>query len=99
MHHNPLFFVLINGVLWVSLNNKRLRQGDPISSFFFILVIDVLSRLFPKAEGDEDIKGIQVSTGCPRFSCFLSVDDLVIFVREKEEAIFAIMHYYDQFQA
>lgn len=29
----------------------------------------------------------------------LVVDYLVIFVRDKEEAIFAIMHYYDQFQA
>jgi len=63
--------------------SKRLRQDDPISSFVFILVIDILSRLLPKAEGDEDIKGIQVATGCPRFSRLVFVDDLIIFVKRK----------------
>jgi hypothetical protein len=46
------FSVLINGTPAGFFNSSRgIRQGDPLSPLFFLLVMEVLSRLLKKTEG------------------------------------------------
>lgn len=52
------FFVLINRKPRGKFGATRgLRQRNPLSSFLFILVVDVLSRLTEKAQGSRIIEG------------------------------------------
>lgn len=43
--------MLINGVFLIR-NKRGLKQGNPLSSQLFILVIDVLGRIFSKAASE-----------------------------------------------
>jgi hypothetical protein len=59
-----------------------LRQGDPLSPFFFLIVMEALSHLLARAGTGHFIKGFSV--GCPEeesldISHLLFVDDTLIF--------------------
>jgi hypothetical protein len=74
------FSILINGSHFGFFSPKRgLRQGDPLSSFLFILGYEVLSRLLFKEEVVGNIKGLKVSRAIPAIHHLLFVDDLLIF--------------------
>lgn len=50
------------GDLGKSLGERRLRQGDPLSPFLFIVVVDVLGRMVEKAIEGLMLKGFEVGT-------------------------------------
>ncbi|XP_056691898.1 uncharacterized protein [Spinacia oleracea] len=52
-----------------------LRQGDPISPYIFILVMEVLSRMMLKLEATGQIKGIKFSRNSPSISHMFFADD------------------------
>lgn len=61
----------------VSINDRHfgsmklstgIRQGDPLSTFLFILPAEDLSRLIKKAEILGNIHGIQITRGAPRLT-------------------------------
>lgn len=47
---------------------RGLRQGDPISPYLFILVVEGLSTFVNKAVAKGDIHGVQICTGVPKVS-------------------------------
>lgn len=58
----------------------RLRQGDLLSSYLFILVMDILSRMLTKGVNDSLFQGIRLSRSCPSAShLFFADDSLIIF--------------------
>lgn len=75
------FSVKINGEPIHYLKPSRgLKQGDPLSPYLFILVLNVLSWLMQKAMVDGNYKGITLNTHCPTLSHLLFADDAIFFL-------------------
>jgi hypothetical protein len=63
------FLVLINGQPHGNIIQSRgLRQGDPLSPYFFILCAEGLSSLLNQAEVDGSISGIPITRGGTRIN-------------------------------
>ena len=80
------FVVLVNGNIkgWVKAS-RGLRQGDPLSSFLFTLVADVLSRMLLRAKERNALEGFRVCRNRTRVSHLQFVDDTIFFSSTREE--------------
>lgn len=78
----PLCFsIMMSGTYKCLFKSQRdLRQGDPLSSYFFILIEEILSRLLKKAFKEGWIGKFFHPRGTPLISHLLCADDLLIFV-------------------
>lgn len=61
--------------------HRGLRQGDPLSPYLFILVMEGLSAMINKQETRGNIHGISISKGAPRVSHLLFADDCLLFFK------------------
>ena len=72
--------VLVNGTPGKSLRPTRgLRQGDPLSPYFFILVCELLSRNIKRAIAEDKLIGLRLSHSCPGISHLVFADDSLFF--------------------
>ena len=80
------YAVLVNGSAkgWVKAS-RGLRQGDPLSSFLFTLIADVLSRMLLRAEERNMLEGFRVGRNRTRVSHLQFVDDTIFFSNTREE--------------
>lgn len=60
---------------------RELRQGDPLSPYLFLLVIEGLHAIFRKAEEKGDISGVSLCLAGPQISHLLFADDNLVFCR------------------
>lgn len=87
---SPRFSVSINGELAGFFAGKKgLRQGDSISPYLFIMIMEVLSKLFEKLADEE---GMRLHPLCanPRVTHLLFADDLLVFSDGSCHSIFGI---------
>ena len=71
-----IFSVLINGSPEGFITpEKGIRQGDPLSPYFFILCAEVLSHMMNKAMEDRSFGGIKISNQAPAVNHLLFADD------------------------
>lgn len=78
--------VLINGVpKGTIIPSRGLCQGDPISSYLFLLCAEGLLALLRKKEAPGMIRGVAISRQAPLISHLFFVDDCIIFCRATRE--------------
>ncbi|XP_021865633.2 uncharacterized protein [Spinacia oleracea] len=63
-----------------------LRQGDPISPYIFILVMEVLSRMMLKLEATGQIKGIKFSRNSPSIPHLFFADDSLFCFKANQKS-------------
>ncbi|XP_056847457.1 uncharacterized protein LOC108816806 [Raphanus sativus] len=74
------FSVLINGTPEGHIIPERgIRQGDPLSSYLFILCAEVLSHMMNKAMDDRSLLGIKIAVQAPSVNHLLFADDSLFF--------------------
>ncbi|KAF5761553.1 putative RNA-directed DNA polymerase [Helianthus annuus] len=83
--HSGKASVLVNGSPTLEFRYRRgVKQGDPLSPFLFILVMEGLSVAMRKAVTNQVFNGINLPNGGPNISHVIYADD-VLFVSEWEE--------------
>ena len=101
-----IYFHYIAGVFFIndeeycSLKPKKgIRQGDPISPYFFLLVADVLSRSLLNAIQEGSLMRLKMTHHCPKISHILFADDSLFILHANELvaiALFDILEEYRQ---
>lgn len=75
------YSIMVNGAPIGNVNpGRRLRQGDPLSPYLFLMVADVLSRLMSKAVLNKSIRGLKMRKRYPEASHLLFTDDSLVFM-------------------
>lgn len=76
---SPRFSMALNGELAGFFKWKKgLRQGDSISPYLFIMIMEVLSRLLNKAQIENKFR-LHPLCNSPRITHLLFADDLLVF--------------------
>ena len=71
---------MVNGGKSESFTPSRgLRQGNPLSSYLFILGQEMLSRLLDHEIRTKNISGIKASSHGPAMTHVMYVDDIILF--------------------
>jgi hypothetical protein len=72
--------ILLNGLQGPPIRHLRgVRQGDSLSPLLFIIAIDILHRLFPKAVEDGVLKKLKPLA--VKYQCSFYADDVIMFIR------------------
>ena len=80
------YSVLLNGQHVGNIKPSRgLRQGDPLSSYLFLMCAMGLQSLLRKAEMEGHIRGVAICRNGPKVSHLFFADDSVLFCNAKEE--------------
>ncbi|XP_010495441.1 PREDICTED: uncharacterized protein LOC104772536 [Camelina sativa] len=91
--------VLLNGQPnGLIVPERGLRQGDPLSSYLFILCTEVLIANLRKAEADKRITGIKVANKCPPITHLLFADDSLFFCKVDKDQCLAILEILRQYE-
>lgn len=70
------YSILVNGSPTNPIHaNRRLRQGDPLSSFIFTLVAESMNKLVEKARELDIVKGFKVEPDSPIMTHLQFIDD------------------------
>jgi hypothetical protein len=76
------YSILINGQPHENIVPTRgIRQGDPLSPYFFILCAESLSTMLQSAEQEGWLTGLPISRGGTRISHLFFADDNLLFCR------------------
>lgn len=76
------FSILVNGVPTTHFRPSRgLKQGNPLSFFFFLFVSQALSYLLLDAQAKSLIQGIKISQCAPAVVDVLFTVDTLLFAR------------------
>lgn len=63
------------------LPTRGLRQGDPISPYLFIIIVEGLSAMIKLAENQGNIHGVAISRSAPKITHLLFADDSYFFFK------------------
>lgn len=76
------YSLLINGEPTGIIHPSRgIRQGDPLSPYFFLLCIEGLHGLINQATCSGNIRGISICRNGPRLTHLFFVDNSLLFCR------------------
>eukprot|EP00253_Pinus_taeda_P023451 PITA_23451 len=73
------YSILVNGTPSKPFKPSRgIRQGDPLSPFLFVILMEGLSRLITKKKEEGQIRGLQPIRSCPETTHQQFVDDTML---------------------
>ena len=79
--------IIVNGKhSRTSFPSRGIRQGDPLSPYLFLFVIDVLSRMINKSIESRSLISIKLGKDCPVLSHLLFVGDSLFFLSANKES-------------
>ena len=94
------YSILVNGEPCGMIHpTKRIRQGDPLSPFLFLLCIEGLNGLIKNAEIHGDIHSFSICKKDSKLTYMLFKDDSLLFCRatmEECEKVLAILKMYEE---
>lgn len=80
--------LLFNGSHFGQIPMERgIKQGDPLSSFLFVLFLEILSRMITNMENEGAIQGIKIGKLALVITHLLFADDILIFCRENVDQV------------
>ncbi|KAF7140294.1 hypothetical protein RHSIM_Rhsim06G0103400 [Rhododendron simsii] len=79
------------------LPSRGLRQGDPLSPYLFLIIMDVLSVMLCNGIRDNLFNGLKIKRGFPLLSHVMFVDDVLLFVSNGNRGIHNLKNILDQF--
>lgn len=65
----------------ILVNGEGLRQGDPLSSYIFILCMEVLSRNLTQAQDNDRLEGLKIARNAPKINHLLFADDALLDIK------------------
>ena len=71
--------------------SRGLRQGDPLSPYFFILCQEVLSRLIARELLRGNISGVKMNRGGQDISHVMYVDDIMLFSKTSTHEVESLL--------
>ena len=78
------YSILVNGEPKGEITlSRRIRQGDPLSPYLFLLSSEGLNRLIQGAVREDKIRGFSLCRNGPRISHLFFADDTLLFCRAK----------------
>lgn len=93
-------FILFNSKLRGKIKATRgLFQGDPLSLFLFILVVDCLSRMLDQDAKKGIIEGFDVGNGALSINHLQSADDTILFSSPGKEKLSSLFESISSFDA
>lgn len=80
------FTFIINGATRGFVKPGRgIRQGDPLSSYLFIICSEVLTGLCTTAQSKGLLKGVSIAIHCPSLNHLMFTEDTIFFCKGKQE--------------
>ncbi|KAL0011169.1 hypothetical protein SO802_006277 [Lithocarpus litseifolius] len=96
----PSFSILVNGKPHGMIQpSTRIRQGDPLSPYLFLLCAEGFTALLAKAKLEGRITGVSICRGAPRVTNLLFADDSLLFCQatpKEGEVVAEILQIYEQ---
>ena len=77
--------------------SRGLRQGDPISPYLFVIIIEKLAHLIQLAINDEEWKPIRLTKNGPPISHLFFADDIILFAEASIEQATVIQNCLNKF--
>ena len=85
------FEVLVNGGKMEGFKPSRgLRQGDPLSSYLFILGQEILSKMLDSELRKKNLCGIKTGKSEPTITHVMYVDDIILFSKASRKDVATI---------
>jgi hypothetical protein len=92
------FSVLFNGTPLEEFRPSRgLRQGDPISSYLFLLAAEGLLGLLKQSRHSSQLEGLKVAPTTPVVNHLLFADDSLLFVKASQEGAMEVVSLLDKY--
>ncbi|KAK9989340.1 hypothetical protein SO802_029579 [Lithocarpus litseifolius] len=93
------YSVLINGEAHGNIVPSRgLRQGDPLSSYLFLLCTEAFSALIVDANNKNRLNGISICRGCPYITHLFFVDDSFLFCRADSQECYKLVEILEHYE-
>ena len=85
------YAVLVNGEPSdIFYPSAGLRQGEPLSSYIFILCMEVLSRNLTHLQRNKELEGLKIARSAPKISHLFFADDALFFFKAQPKNCWAI---------
>ena len=86
------FTLLPNGGIWFNFcPSRRLRQGDPLSPYLFILGSEALFRLLNRKVQQGSLMGVKLGNSAPPISKLCYADDVILLCQARMDDVKSLM--------